>query len=123
MFEATRPGGQMLLANTQFETGEPLRPCIICTYRQPFLNVGYELNAEKILPGEKHGVSLEALMSLFLAKSTQWVEPLHEAASAAGESLHRLCCADPPMDIVSHCGPVAGEFEPRGGSGESLLKI
>jgi hypothetical protein len=30
-----------------------------------------------------------------------------------GESLHRLCCADPPTDIVSHCGPVAGEFEPR----------
>ena len=66
MFEATRPGGQMLLANTQFETGEPLlRPCIIRTYRDLFLNVGYELNAEKILPGVKHGVSLEVLMSLF----------------------------------------------------------
>ena len=56
----------MLLANTQFETGEPLlRPCIIRTYRDLFLNVGYELNAEKILPGVKHGVSLEVLMSLF----------------------------------------------------------
>ena len=66
MFEATRPGGQMLLANTQFETGEPLlRPCIIRTYRDLFLNVGYELNAEKILPGVKHGVSLEVLMTLF----------------------------------------------------------
>ena len=66
MFEATRPGGQMLLANTQFETGEPLlRPCIIRTYHDLFLNVGYELNAEKILPGVKHGVSLEVLMSLF----------------------------------------------------------
>ena len=66
MFEATRPGGQMLLANTQFETGEPLlRPCIIRTYRDLFLNVGYQLNAEKILHGEKHGVSLEVLMSLF----------------------------------------------------------
>jgi 2-polyprenyl-3-methyl-5-hydroxy-6-metoxy-1,4-benzoquinol methylase len=66
MFEATRPDGQMLLANTQFETGEPLlRPCIIRTYRDLFLNVGYELNAEKSLPGVKHGVSLEVLMSLF----------------------------------------------------------
>ena len=66
MFEATRPGGQMLLANTQFETGEPLlRPCIIRTYHDLFLNVGYELNAEKIVPGEKHGVSFEVLMSLF----------------------------------------------------------
>jgi hypothetical protein len=66
MFEATRPGGQMLLANTQFESGEPLlRPCIIRTYRDLFLNVGYELNAEKRLAGEKHGVALEVLMSLF----------------------------------------------------------
>jgi 2-polyprenyl-3-methyl-5-hydroxy-6-metoxy-1,4-benzoquinol methylase len=66
LFDATRPGGQMLLANTQFETGEPLlRPCIIRTYRDLFLNVGYELNAEKSLPGVKHGVSLEVLMSLF----------------------------------------------------------
>ena len=66
MFEATRPGGQMLLANTQFETGEPLlRPCIIRTYRDLFLNVGYELNAEKILPGVKHGVALEVLMTLY----------------------------------------------------------
>jgi len=30
-----------------------------------------------------------------------------------GESLHRLCCADSPTDIVSHYGPVAGESEPR----------
>lgn len=66
IFEATRPGGQMLLANTQFETGEPLlRTSIIRTYRDLFLNVGYELNAEKILAGEKHGVQLEVLMSLF----------------------------------------------------------
>ena len=30
-----------------------------------------------------------------------------------GESLHRLCCSDPPTDIGSHYGPVAGESEPR----------
>jgi 2-polyprenyl-3-methyl-5-hydroxy-6-metoxy-1,4-benzoquinol methylase len=66
IFEATRPGGETLLANTQFETGEPLlRPSIIRTYRDLFLNVGYELKAEKILQAEKHGVPLEVLMSLF----------------------------------------------------------
>lgn len=66
IFEATRTGGQTLLANTQFETGEPLlRPSIIRTYRDLFLNVGYELKAEKIVQAEKHGVPLEILMSLF----------------------------------------------------------
>jgi len=66
MFEATRQGGEILLANTQFETGEPLlRTSIIRTYRDLFLNVGYELSAETILPGEKHGVTLEVLISLF----------------------------------------------------------
>jgi 2-polyprenyl-3-methyl-5-hydroxy-6-metoxy-1,4-benzoquinol methylase len=77
MFDATRPGGQMLLANSQFETGEPLlRPCIIRTYRDLFLNVGYKMHAEEILRGEKHGVSLEVLMSLF-----RKVDPTAEAAS------------------------------------------
>jgi 2-polyprenyl-3-methyl-5-hydroxy-6-metoxy-1,4-benzoquinol methylase len=76
MFEATRPGGQMLLANTQFETGEPLlRPCIIRTYRDLFLNVGYDLSTEKILPGIKHGVSLEVLMSLFCKREAPAATP------------------------------------------------
>ena len=67
----------MLLANSQFETGEPLlRPCIIRTYRDLFLNVGYKLHVEEILRGEKHGVSLEVLMSLF-----RKVDPTAEAAS------------------------------------------
>jgi 2-polyprenyl-3-methyl-5-hydroxy-6-metoxy-1,4-benzoquinol methylase len=66
MFEATRPGGQTLLANTQFETGEPLlRTPIIRTYRDLFLNVGYDLRSEKVFQGEKHGVTVEVLMSLF----------------------------------------------------------
>ena len=66
LFEASRPGGQTLLANTQFETGEPLlRTPIIRTYRDLFLNVGYELRAEKIFKDEKNGVTLQVLMSLF----------------------------------------------------------
>jgi 2-polyprenyl-3-methyl-5-hydroxy-6-metoxy-1,4-benzoquinol methylase len=75
MFEATRHGGETLLANTQFETGEPLlRSSIIRTYRDLFLNVGYKLTAETIFPGEKHGVSLEVLMTLFCKH-----EPLAES--------------------------------------------
>jgi 2-polyprenyl-3-methyl-5-hydroxy-6-metoxy-1,4-benzoquinol methylase len=66
MFEATRPGGETLLANSQFETGEPLlRTSIIRTYHDLFLNAGYALTSETIFPGEKHGVTLEVLMSLF----------------------------------------------------------
>jgi hypothetical protein len=33
--------------------------------------------------------------------------------SPSGASLHRLCCSDLPTGIGSHCGPVAGESEPR----------
>jgi 2-polyprenyl-3-methyl-5-hydroxy-6-metoxy-1,4-benzoquinol methylase len=76
MFEATRPGGEILLANTQFETGEPLlRTSIIRTYRDLFLNVGYELTAETIFPGEKHGVALEVLMSLFCKREPPAAPP------------------------------------------------
>jgi 2-polyprenyl-3-methyl-5-hydroxy-6-metoxy-1,4-benzoquinol methylase len=76
IFEATRPGGQTLLANTQFETGEPLlRPSIIRTYRDLFLNVGYELKTEKIFQAEKHGVPLEVLMSLFCKTESRIASP------------------------------------------------
>ena len=76
MFEATRPGGEILLANTQFESGEPLlRTSIIRTYRDLFLNVGYELTAETMLPGEKHGVYLEVLMSLFCKHASPAATP------------------------------------------------
>jgi 2-polyprenyl-3-methyl-5-hydroxy-6-metoxy-1,4-benzoquinol methylase len=76
LFEATRPGGETLLANTQFETGEPLlRTSIIRTYRDLFLNVGYELNSETIFHGEKHGVALDVLMSLFCKRESPAVPP------------------------------------------------
>jgi 2-polyprenyl-3-methyl-5-hydroxy-6-metoxy-1,4-benzoquinol methylase len=66
LFEATRPGGQLLLANTQGDFGDPLMlPCVIGTYRQLFLNVGYRLEAEKIFRGEKNGVSLDVVISLY----------------------------------------------------------
>jgi hypothetical protein len=39
--------------------------------------------------------------------------------SPLGESLHRLCCSDPPMDTRIHYGPVADESEPR----EAVAKV
>jgi SAM-dependent methyltransferase len=66
LFAVTRIGGQFLLANTQCGASEPLlRPWIIRSYRDLFLNVGYELKAEEIFHSEKHGVGLEVLISLF----------------------------------------------------------
>jgi SAM-dependent methyltransferase len=63
---ATRVGGQVLLANTQMGMSHPLLlPWIIRTYRDLFLNVGYELRNEEIFRSQKNGVTLEVLISLF----------------------------------------------------------
>lgn len=71
LFAAMRPGGQLLLANTQGEIGDPLLlPSIIRTYRDLFLNVGYRLEAEEIFRGPKNRVELNVLISL-LCKNGQ----------------------------------------------------
>jgi hypothetical protein len=58
LYAATRRGGQLLLANTQGEIGDPLLlPYVIDTYRDLFLNVGYRLDAEEIFNGQKNGVN------------------------------------------------------------------
>ena len=66
LFEATVPGGRLLLANTRAEISDFLiRPWVIQSYRDLFLNVGYELEREEVYEGEKHGERLEVLISLF----------------------------------------------------------
>lgn len=66
LFSATRDGGRLLLANTFGGIEDPLlRPWIIRTYRDLFLNAGYRLEAEEILRGVKNDVPLEVLISLF----------------------------------------------------------
>ena len=66
LFAATRLGGRLLLANTEGCMDDYLvRPWLIRTYRDLFVNVGYELMTEEIYRGIKHGVELEVLMSLF----------------------------------------------------------
>jgi hypothetical protein len=61
----TAPGGRFLLANTFGETvGYLLRPWLICTYRDLFLNVGFQREHEEVFRGTKNGVQLEALITL-----------------------------------------------------------
>jgi SAM-dependent methyltransferase len=66
LFAATRRSGRLLLANTMDPAGDKLLlPYIIRTYRDLFLNVGYQLEAEEVFRGVKNGVDFEILISLF----------------------------------------------------------
>ena len=66
LFSATRGGGRLLMANTCGGVEDYLlRPWIIRTYRDLFLNVGFQLEAEEIFHGTKHGVDIEVLISRF----------------------------------------------------------
>jgi SAM-dependent methyltransferase len=66
LFAATRVGGHLFLPNTY---GGPkdylMRPCLIRTYRDLFVNVGYQIKSEEVFRGIKNGVGIEILMTLF----------------------------------------------------------
>jgi predicted TPR repeat methyltransferase len=66
IFEATRSGGRLMLANSMYE-GEDwlLRPWLIRTYRDLFVNVGYTIETETVYKATKRGVEFEVLMTLF----------------------------------------------------------
>jgi hypothetical protein len=66
IFEATRRGGRLMLANSMYE-GEDwlLRPWLIRTYRDLFVNVGYTIETETVYKATKRGVEFEVLMTLF----------------------------------------------------------
>jgi SAM-dependent methyltransferase len=67
LFAATRRGGRLLLANSMDEVEDKLLlPHIIRTYRDLFLNAGYELDTEEIFRGTKTGVDYDILMSLLI---------------------------------------------------------
>jgi SAM-dependent methyltransferase len=66
LFTATTVGGQLLLANCYGGAEDYLmRPSLIRTYRDLFVNVGYRVNAEEVFHGTKNGVPIEALITLF----------------------------------------------------------
>jgi SAM-dependent methyltransferase len=66
LFTATGCGGRFLMANTHTGGNHHLTlPWVLHTYRDLFLNVGYRLEAEVVLPGAKNGVEVESLITLF----------------------------------------------------------
>jgi SAM-dependent methyltransferase len=66
LFAATNGAGRLLMANTYGGTEDYLlRPWLIRTYRDLFVNVGYRLEAEEIFRGTKDGADLEVLITLF----------------------------------------------------------
>jgi 2-polyprenyl-3-methyl-5-hydroxy-6-metoxy-1,4-benzoquinol methylase len=68
LFEATAPGGRLLMANTRVAIENQdylLQPWIIDTYRDLFTNVGYRAQVEELFRGEKEGCTLEALVTVF----------------------------------------------------------
>jgi SAM-dependent methyltransferase len=79
LFDATRSGGRLMLANSMDENGDwLLRPWIIRTYRDLFVNVGYAIEVEEIYKATKKGVDFEVLMTLY--------QKLPEGKSAGDES-------------------------------------
>jgi SAM-dependent methyltransferase len=67
LFETTRPGGRLLLANTLGEISDALvRPWIVRSYHDVFRNAGYLTEHEEGFRGAKDGVPLEVLISRLL---------------------------------------------------------
>jgi SAM-dependent methyltransferase len=66
ILEATRRGGRFLMANTCGGVEDYLlRTGLIRTYRDLFVNVGFELAREVLHTGDKDGARIEALLSLY----------------------------------------------------------
>lgn len=66
LFEATRRGGRLLLANSMGENDDwLLRPWLTRTYRDLFVNVGYTIETEEVYKAAKKGVEFEVLMTLY----------------------------------------------------------
>jgi hypothetical protein len=66
LFDATRSGGRLMLANSMGENDDwLLRPWLTRTYRDLFVNVGYTIEAEEVHKATKKGVDFEVLMTLY----------------------------------------------------------
>jgi SAM-dependent methyltransferase len=69
LYEATADDGRLMIANTCGGVKDYLlRPWLIRTYHDLFLNVGYRLETEETFRGTKNSVDLEVLISLFVKK-------------------------------------------------------
>jgi predicted TPR repeat methyltransferase len=66
LFDATRSGGRLMLANSMGENDDwLLRPWLTRTYRDLFVNVGYTIEAEEVYKATKKCVDFEVLMTLY----------------------------------------------------------
>jgi SAM-dependent methyltransferase len=66
LFNATCSGGRLMLANSMGEGNDwLLRPWIIRTYRDLFVNVGYTIESEEVFTGTKKGEAFQVLMTLY----------------------------------------------------------
>ena len=66
LFDATVPGGRLVMSNTCGELRDYLlRPWVIRTYRDLFVNVGYQVEYEERFHGQKNGIELEALTTVY----------------------------------------------------------
>jgi SAM-dependent methyltransferase len=80
LLAATRPGGQLLLANSQTGMSDPLLlPWVIRTYRDLFVNVGYVLLKEETFCAQKNGVDFEVLISLFTKNAWEALDSENQA--------------------------------------------
>jgi SAM-dependent methyltransferase len=65
LFTATAVGGRFLMANTFGDTvGYLLRPWVIRTYRDLWVNVGFRLEHEEVFRGTKDDTQLDVLISV-----------------------------------------------------------
>jgi len=66
LFDATHSGGRLMLANSMGDNDDwLLRPWLIRTYRDLFVNVGYAIESEEVYKATKKGVDFEVLMTLY----------------------------------------------------------
>ncbi|MDQ4134525.1 MAG: nodulation S family protein [Actinomycetota bacterium] len=63
--QVTEPGGRLLLVNTLGDDNGIMSPWLVRTYRDLFVNVGYDVETEEVLRGTKETVEFEILLSLF----------------------------------------------------------
>jgi 2-polyprenyl-3-methyl-5-hydroxy-6-metoxy-1,4-benzoquinol methylase len=65
LFEGSKPGGRLLLANTCGGTEDwLLKPWVIKSYHDLFRNVGFTTLQETVFRGNKKGAEIEALVAL-----------------------------------------------------------
>jgi SAM-dependent methyltransferase len=72
MFNATAPGGRLLMGNTLGKDRDwLLLPWFVRTYRDLVANIGYEVENEEVFRDVKDGVNFEVLLSLFRKPSKE----------------------------------------------------